>query len=164
MSSETDWIDAVYTDMYAVAHQITNYIEYKGGAPSQPTERIALLLTAYIRLRTRAKTSDWQLRSAAPRPKGWSAQDEAIWQDWLYDTFVSWEWDNYIIKPVFGTDVRDWEQYAPADWRADIWRFVHQWVVPTYAIVDRYDPCANMEDEVADGDTDAIEQEKPRRR
>ena len=84
-------------------------------------------------------------------PDGWTDHDEDVWQWWLSDKITPELWEQVVVAPVFGTDIRVWETMGTV-WREELLAYLPKWVGRSMAIVSRVDPVIRPEEEVdADG-------------
>jgi hypothetical protein len=128
-------------DVHRVAEKIAILVTERGGRLSLSVERLRNQIMEYI---------TWRRRFAAyqispPRhelrpPKDWTEHAERVWTDWVTDTFSVEDWVEQVIRPIFGTDERNWEAHMGTRWRTEILVFLPWWIQRTWEIVDTYDP------------------------
>lgn len=134
-------------DLDELSTQINRYIRHKQGHPAFTDGELRDQLLRYLQAKRRQPHAVLRPNMTQEKPKDWTKEAEEIWGDWVANTFVSWEWNEAIFAPIFGTDVRTWEI---GDWRSELWHFLPYWVARSWDVVDAHDPCGGIPDESSD--------------
>lgn len=96
-------------------------------------------LIQYVLLRQKTHWGNITLRRPGDAPKGWTPAQENVWRDWLAYQFPLDVWQEQVLAPVFGTDVRGWEMGVEG-WRDEILYYLPQWLQRSADIVAAFDP------------------------
>jgi hypothetical protein len=73
------------------------------------------------------------------KPSGWTENHEAIWTQWLEHEVPLDSWNELIMEPVFGQDVRLWEINMEG-WRDEIYTLMPFWFVRSMTRFEEIDP------------------------
>ena len=133
-------------DLFCVAEAIAAFVERRGGALVMTPRQLTWKLIQYVEMRGHVPWHEIAYRGgrAAIKPKGWTADNERIWQDWITYTFELEDWTREVIQPIFGTDVREWE--PGVEWRMELLEFLRHWIRRSIAIVEEFDPRDHTEE------------------
>ena len=139
-----DYDETPVYDAAALATAITRFISRRSAQPTIGQARMARKISNYI-----YACQDWGVLNVEPVwkkpvdcPADWTAADEVFWRSWVYSTFLPCEWEEEVIVPVFGTDVRAWE---PTGWRSGLFDVVvPRWITRSITIVEQYDPSPRL--------------------
>jgi hypothetical protein len=119
-----------------MASLINDYGQRRNAVLAISVRRLARELASYLRLRHSTSSYMIERRRATVGPKGWTARDEEIWQEWLDYTFNLESWTTEVLQPLFGTDVHSWEI---GDWRLEVFTYLKDWIQRDMVIVDNFD-------------------------
>ena len=116
-------------------HIIEAYILRRGGSLSLSPQSLAREIDDYVRLR---KTTSYCMvkRSEKPRPKGWTAHHEQVWQDWISITFDIQSWQREVVKFC------DSEELI-----LELFDYIGEWAQRSFKIVDGFDKSPIEEEE-----------------
>ena len=119
-----------------MASLINDYGQRRNAVLAISVRRLARELASYLRLRRSNSSYMIERRRATGEPKGWTAHDEEIWQEWLDYTFNLESWTTEVLQPLFGTDVHSWEIDG---WRLEVFTYLKDWIQRDMIIVDNFD-------------------------
>ena len=94
----------------------------------------------YITLRRRAQPFAISNPLFDPSaPEGWGNYEEDVWREWIDYTFTLESWNDEVMTPIFGSDVRLWEANIEG-WREELLQFLPWWIKRSAATVAKFDP------------------------
>ena len=116
------------------------YIGRRGVVPELAPRRMITQILRYITLRRRSGPFAISNPLFDPSsPEGWGDYEEDVWQEWIDYTFTLDSWNDEVMNPIFGTDVRLWEASIEG-WREELLQFLPWWIKRSEAIVVKFDP------------------------
>lgn len=143
-------MDDIRFDMADMAGRIVTLVRSRGVSLTVNVAQLARILRQYAEARQTFGPYEVRILPNSPlrTAGGWTAHDEEVWLSWLSDAVTDDVWQQHIIDPVFGTDIRVWETMGTG-WRQELLTYLPMWVARSFAIVERYDPLPRPEEEAA---------------
>lgn len=139
-------------DMTMLTEQIARFVGRQRLTLELTPNRLVRQLLQYVWWRQRAGALDLSApRHSRTMPTGWTATHERVWTDWIWHIFDQEDWRQYVIAPVFGTDVRSWEVKCDG-WREEIFSFLPLWIARSMTRFEEIDPTPLPEPEPEDTD------------
>ena len=135
-------------DIVEIVAGMDRYVRRRGTTLGLEPRRLCRQIIQYVDMRHHMGSYDISYPQFKPyKPAGWTSREEGLWRDWIQYTFSLDSWQEEVIGPVFGTDVRSWEPPREG-WRAEIMEFLPWWIARSLTIVDAFDPSSiDPEDE-----------------
>jgi len=157
MADHTVWASLLKTNEYdeCAASDIEELVFYMSGLLEQKglqfevdAHKMVRKILTYVMLRhSRGRLELMSVPSGSRSvPKEWTEDYEAMWIEYIDAEISPEEWQEKVLEPVFGTDIRIWEA-ACDGWRMDLLAFMPWWIKRSI------EPIAEEEDE-EDMDTD----------
>ena len=131
-------VKAAVADVQDLVYLFMKYLDRRGATLAIKPARLVKQILKYIHLRQTLSIYD----IAAPQshaPNGWSEEDEEIWNDWIVDRCGLDSWEDEVLTPIFGEDMRLYEVRCEG-WRLELVHFFPWWIQRSFAIVDKYNP------------------------
>jgi hypothetical protein len=132
-------------DIQDLVYLFIQYLDRRGATLAIKPARLVKQILKYILLRQKCSIYD----ISAPQshaPNGWSLEDEEIWNDWIVDQCCLESWEDEVVTPIFGGDMRLYEVRCEG-WRLELVHFFPWWIQRSFAIVDKYNPSQMESDE-----------------
>ena len=132
------------------------YVKRRGAALAIEPGRLVAHILQYVYLRQTSSVYEISGPRTQPvTPVGWTAEEEAIWSDWIamHCSFESWGAE--VLDPIFGTDIRLWEAVCDG-WRLELVQFFPWWIQRSFDIVEQHDPAQlEMQEEEGNANVDS---------
>jgi len=139
-------------DLAAVADRIAAFVSRGKVSLELTEERLTRQLATYVTMRRSHHWSEISLpQHERTVPAGWTAANERIWVDWIHHVFEFSDWQQAVMRPVFGTDERQWEIGAEG-WRDEVFTFLPTWIARSTARFAEIDPTPLPDPEPEDTD------------
>lgn len=127
-------------DVRAIVSLIHTYVKQRGARLALEQRALVRQILSFLTLRQRCSIYEV---SDPPNecqiPVGWAAEDEQIWQDWIYMKCSAESWLTEVMEPALGTIPRLWEGGCEG-WRSELVHFLPWWIQRSIAIVTQFDP------------------------
>jgi len=127
-------------DAVAIVRRFMRYIGSHGAAMELDPRRMVTQILQFIALRKKSYFLEISTPLFDPlEPEGWSKYEEDIWQEWIHYTFTLDSWNEQVMNPIFGSDIRLWEANI-VGWREELFHFLPWWIQRSVTIVAKFDP------------------------
>jgi hypothetical protein len=127
-------------DVQDLVFLFQEYVERRGANLAVEPQRLVTHILKYISLRQKYSRFDISAPLTKPVvPVGWTSEDETIWTDWLWHTCDVDSWENEVLEPIFGTDIRLWEATCEG-WRLELMTCFPWWIQRSFDIIDKFNP------------------------
>jgi hypothetical protein len=132
--------ECAFADVQDLVFLFEKYVKARGATMSVEPKRLVKHILKYISLRQKYLQHDISSPLTAPAtPVGWTSDDESIWMDWVCDTFDMESWEEEVLGPIFGSDIRLWEANCEG-WRLELMTCFPWWIQRSFDIVDKFNP------------------------